>query len=268
MSVSFLNFRYFLLLLLLPFVVACAKKESDQPAPAPAPTTGSITGSVSPADALKSVTASMAGGLTFVGIPTATGTFAFDKLAPGSYTLSFEPNLGYLVPASRTIVVVAGSAAAAGVVTVASDGSIRSGTAGWTASGQTYTTTQVTGGVQVTGLAGNALSLVAIARSSTGVTDAVNLFVGGFTLAPGTYNLIGSPYTSAAYTRTNNLGQASGYSFQGGSAGPGASGTVTIGSYSAATGTLAGTFAFSAPPANGTTGGNLVVTSGTFSLRL
>ena len=104
---------------LLTATVSCSKKEDATPAPA-APTTGGLTGTVSPADALTAVTATDGGGLTFVARPAAgTGVFSLADLTPGSYTLSFTPASGYDVPARRTVTVVAGQIAQAGVVAVA-----------------------------------------------------------------------------------------------------------------------------------------------------
>lgn len=262
MSASLLRLRHFLLLLLLPAAIACTKKGTDQPAP----TTGSIEGTVSPADGLKSVTATNAGGLTFLATPTAAGAFAIDKLVPGTYTLFFDPNLGYQAPASRSITVAAGAAAAAGVVVVVSDGSIRSGTASWTVSGQNFSTAQVTGGISRSTQIGDIFSLTASTRNSTGVIDEVKLFVGGIDLVPRTYILESSP-NSASYTRIGSNGQAVVYQIYSGQQGSSGYGTLTVSSYNAATGTLTGTFAFSAPPTSGS-GGSLAVTNGTFSVRI
>ena len=94
---------------------ACSKKET----PAPAPTTGAIEGTITPANALTSVTATNVGGLTFPAVPTAAGVFTVPNLVPGTYTLTFDARMGFLTPTSRSVVVIAGQTATAGTVIVA-----------------------------------------------------------------------------------------------------------------------------------------------------
>ena len=112
------TFRNFLAAgLLILSAAACSKKE--EPTPAPAPTTGSIEGTISPANALTSVTATNVGGLTFPSVPAASGVFTVANLSPGTYLLTFAARTGFLTPASRSVAVVAGQTAPAGTVVVA-----------------------------------------------------------------------------------------------------------------------------------------------------
>lgn len=108
--------RYFLTAgLLVLGAASCSKKEEPTP---PAPTTGTIEGTVSPANALTGVTATNTGGLTFPTVPAASGAFTIANLSPGTYTLTFDARTGFLTPATRSVVVVAGQSAAAGTVLV------------------------------------------------------------------------------------------------------------------------------------------------------
>ncbi len=98
---------------------SCSKKE--EPAPAPAPTTGGIEGTISPATAVTTVTATNTGNVTFLQTPAASGAFTFANLLPGSYTLTCTPKAGFLAPDVRYVTVVAGQVAPAGTIAVAAE---------------------------------------------------------------------------------------------------------------------------------------------------
>ena len=236
---------------------SCSSDKTEDPKP----TTGSLAGTVSPAGAIGKVTATDAGGLTFVGTPDATtGAFSITDLKPGNYTLSFTPTAGYVAPAERTITIVAGEKVAAGTVSVESDGSLRSGTLNWRVDGTSYTATTVTGSIGDLGMGGKTLSIEATAVNGS-TSDQLSLVVGSFTPAVGTYELGNVYYRSAAYQRTSGGIITATYGGQ-----YMASGTVTISSYDASTRTLTGTFGFSAA-GQGSTSGILDVSNGTFTLR-
>jgi hypothetical protein len=227
----------------------------------PQPTTGSLAGTITPAGAISIVTAIDGGGLTFLATPDAsTGAFSIADLKPGSYLLRFTPTAGYNTPTERNITIVAGEKAAAGIVAVESDGSLRSGTLTWNVNGTTYTSTSVLGGLSEVGGAGNSLSLMATSIVGT-TSEQVNIFIGGFGLGLGTYDLGGVYYRSAAYQRTNGGLLVGAYGGQGSS-----TGTFNITTYDAATKTVTGTFGFTASETNGQ-GGSVNVTNGTFTLR-
>jgi hypothetical protein len=96
---------------------SCSKKEDATPA---APTTGSIEGTITPANSVATVTATNVGGLTFLATPnTTSGVFTVPNLAPGAYVLTFSPRTGFQAATARTISVAAGSTAQAGTVVVA-----------------------------------------------------------------------------------------------------------------------------------------------------
>ncbi|PJJ60614.1 carboxypeptidase-like regulatory domain-containing protein [Hymenobacter chitinivorans] len=234
---------------------ACSKKEDD---PAAVVTTGTVEGTISPSGSVLNVTATTPGGLTFLAAPNATtGAFSIPNLAPGAYTLSFGPATGYLPPSSRSITVVAGQTAAAGTVVVPSDGSVKSGTMSWTTDGVAYSTTVLTGQVDA---AQNTLYIVGEATTN-GVRDQLSLSLYQSFRGPETYYL-GGLYESGTLQRATGGIPTATYR-TGGSA----TGTLKITSYSAATGTMSGTFGFSGVDYNGTATRTAAITNGTFTLR-
>ncbi|MDB5270206.1 MAG: hypothetical protein JWP58_3246 [Hymenobacter sp.] len=117
--------RFLLTLLVggLLFLTACSKKE-DPAAPSP----GGISGTVTPAAAVVTVTAAGLGGSTATAAVTATGTFQFAGLVAGSYVLSFAPAATYIAPAPVTAVVAAGATTQVPAVAVQQTSGSLSGT--------------------------------------------------------------------------------------------------------------------------------------------
>jgi hypothetical protein len=236
-------------------LAGCTSKTTD---PTPPATTGLISGTVSPVDALMSVTATSAGGLTFVARPVATtGVFTLPDLAPGTYTLSFEPAAGYATPAARTASVTASQTTSAGTILVSTDGSIRSGSMSWSVNGVTYSTTNVTGGIRQLGGAGPSLvyEASASAGSDTALLSVVLGNFGGF--SPGTY-VLGSPYQSLSYRLLRGGVVVEEYNYGG------ATGTFTTTAYNATTGVATGTFGYVIAGPNST---RVSISNGTFTLR-
>ena len=266
----FQPFRSWLLLglLSLPLLtatVSCTKKEDT---PTPAATTGGIEGTISPAGAITTVTATNANGITFLATPNAsTGAFAFAGLAPGRYTLTFSPASGYGVPAARAIDVVAGQTAPAGTVVVVGDGTPR-GTVAWTVDGTTFTSTALSGAVRA---AGSPTELAAFVVSG-GVRHEVNFYFPNAIPGLGTYTLdgYGPGANSAGYARTTGS-QTVSYGtylyFINRSTAVAGTGTLTVTAYNATARTLSGTFAFTAINTDGGPTNVLMTTisNGTFS---
>lgn len=241
-------------------ISSCSSEKKEDPQP----TTGGLAGTVSPAGAISRVTATDAGGLTFLATPDAsTGAFTIADLKPGSYTLSFTPATGYSKPLDRIITIVAGQQAAAGTVAVESDGSIRTGTVGWSADGVPYSTTTVQGGYTPSQFAG-ANTLTLLATTSSGTTQSnVDIRIDYLTsLAPATYQL----------RRTRSPGGVSEAFYSSTAAGASglyvvSTGSLTITAYDTSTRVLTGTFAFDADGYNGTTG-TVRVSNGSFRVQL
>ena len=220
---------------------------------------------MSPAGALSKVTATDAGGLTFVATPDAAGAFSIKDLQPGSYTLTFAPATGYTAPADRSITIVAGQNVGAGTVSVDLDGSIRSGTVTWTVDGRNYVSTTPTGSVTPSNgfrPDGKILNLTADATSGNSservifTIDYLRLIASSYPLGVFTMSL--STYL-AFYSR--GIIGSSGQEFRV------TTGTLAVSSYDPNARILIGTFDFVAQ-GTGTTTGTVHITNGTFRLQL
>ena len=251
--------------LLLTATVSCSKKEATPPAPVA--TTGNMEGTVSPANALATVTATNGNGITFLTTPNATtGAFAFANLAPGRYSLTFTPASGFGVPATRAVDVVAGQTAAAGTVLVQGDGTPR-GTITWTVDGATFTTGTLSGVVRGQG------SATEFAASATvgNVQHQVSFYFSDYISGLGTYDLYanGPGYNSGGYSRTTGGVTATygTYFFPSGpTSGFAGRGTFTVTGYNAAARTMSGVFAFTAiNTANAASVMTATITNGSFN---
>ncbi|UOQ71116.1 carboxypeptidase-like regulatory domain-containing protein [Hymenobacter cellulosilyticus] len=247
--------RLLLLTVLATSLGGCSEKEDD---PAAVATTGIVEGTISPSGSIINVTATNAGGLTFLAAPNATtGAFSLPNLAPGTYTLSFTPANGYVTPTSRTITVVAGQTASAGTVVVASNGLVKGGTMSWNTDGVTYSSTQLVGEVN----AAQGLLYITSETLTGDVRDLLNLSLAQSFAGTGTYTL-GSTYQNASLQRINKGLITAQYR----TTDP-AAGTITISSYNAVAGTMSGTFGFSGTDFTGSSPRTATVTNGTFTLR-
>ncbi|GAB3846164.1 hypothetical protein GCM10028822_05790 [Hymenobacter terrigena] len=149
---------------------SCSKKEDAAPA---APTTGSIEGTITPANSVATVTATNVGGLTFLATPNSTsGVFNVPNLAPGAYVLTFSPRAGFQAATARTISVVAGSTAQAGTVVVSPipTGSI---------TGSIY---PVDGATRVEATSAAGVTVSAVPDATTGAFSFPNLELGTYTI--------------------------------------------------------------------------------------
>ena len=93
-----------------PLLESCSHKTAD-PAPAPAPT-AVLSGQVTPAGSVVTVTATNAAGVGVTATPDATGAYAFANLPLGAYILTFTPAAGYTQPAPVSVTLAAGGTTA------------------------------------------------------------------------------------------------------------------------------------------------------------
>ena len=92
---------------------SCSKKQDAKPEP------GKITGTVFPAGAVATVTATDAAGANTAVTPTSAGEFSIANLTAGTYEVRFAAAAGYNAPADRSVSVAAGETNALGTITVA-----------------------------------------------------------------------------------------------------------------------------------------------------
>ncbi|MBD2769658.1 hypothetical protein IC235_17345 [Hymenobacter sp. BT664] len=103
--------RYLALCLLassLLTAVSCSSKKDDPQAQPPATVTATLSGQVSPAGSIATVTATDANGKAITATPNRNGTYSFPGLPLGSYTLTFTPAAGYIAPTPASAALVAG----------------------------------------------------------------------------------------------------------------------------------------------------------------
>jgi hypothetical protein len=87
---------------------SCGDKKTD-PVAQPQASTATLSGQVTPAGSILSVTATDASGKASVATPnSSTGAYSFSSLALGTYTLVFAPASDYVAPATASITLVAG----------------------------------------------------------------------------------------------------------------------------------------------------------------
>lgn len=225
-------------------------------APAPATPTGSFQGVVGPPGAATLATATNNQGQVYTATPDpSTGAYAISNVPTGSYTVRFTPVLGFAALSSARPSVQPNQTVSAGTtfMSVTSSAAGIHGLVAWQYDGKSGSSQQLAGS-----LSADSLRIVALGSTSEG-SDVV-LRVKPFT-GLGTYSL-SSGSASAVFRRYLPTTIAS-Y----GCTGAGASGTLIVTRYDAATRTLVGTFAFTANallPATGT----VTVSAGSIDLRL
>lgn len=93
---------------------SCGDKKND-PVIQPQAQTATLSGQVTPAGSVTTVTATSASGTATTATPNGTGAYSFPGLALGTYTLTFTPAPGYTAPASVSATLVAGGTTAPAV---------------------------------------------------------------------------------------------------------------------------------------------------------
>ncbi|MCB2410479.1 carboxypeptidase-like regulatory domain-containing protein [Hymenobacter lucidus] len=125
---------------------ACSQEEEARP------TTGTVEGTVVPADALRLVTATATDGRTVEAIPDATtGRFSLTALPAGAYTLTFSPATGYVRPEPVKVTAENGRSVSAGRIVSGRDGLIR-GMLTWNVGSTSYSATLYYGSISKSGM--------------------------------------------------------------------------------------------------------------------
>ena len=252
-------------------ITSCSGSKDD---PTPAVTTGTISGMVSPAGSITTVTATSASGQTATATPVAsTGAYSFASLATGTYGLTFAPATGYIAPAARSgLVVTTGQTTAAGTTTVSPGGAAGSFTwseGGVAKSGVVQAHTLRAGGTS------SVYTLNLTGATATGGNLTNNDFVTLSLLnlsGPGTYALgiSASGVLATATFNRNRVGSPTAIWGAGpGLAGGQGSGSITLTSFDPVARTAAGTFTFVGGPVTNTgTVNTVAVTNGSFNVTI
>ena len=228
-----LRLKYFVLLAVTAFSFGCDKDDDTQP------TTGTVKGSISPANGGSQVFL-ITGSDTLKATPASTGTYEFTQVKAGSYQATVKTNAGYSAPAATAITVTAGQTTdvpvitltqvpANGAASVVIDGVTFSGTPSFAGFG-TGKLFYLSNGFQVH---------ITLPANITG---------------PGTFTTSAS--SDLVFMVLNNSTGATWSSDD-----AGGSGTLTVTSFDAATKKGNATFSFTATPSMGATG-NKVGTNG------
>lgn len=180
---------------------SCGDKKSDPAVLPPAPTTATLSGQVSPAGSIATVTATDASGKATTVTPNgSTGAYSFPGLTLGTYTLTFAPAAGYTAPTAASVILVAGGTTAP-TTTVAPApttatlsgqinpaGAVASVRATNDASGTAYTTTPTsTGAYSFPNLPFGRYTVLFIAAAgfnATIATTSATVVAGGTTMPP------------------------------------------------------------------------------------
>lgn len=262
---TLLRSTVFLLLTGALLSAGCSSKEEETPKPVQL---GSISGVVSPAGAAVRVTAVGPDGRAHTATPDATGTYTIANLPAGSYQLSTSP-LGRFQPRNTVQVTLSsyGFPVQADSLLLTLRSRIVSGTMTWTADGQTYTATSITGSTdEVLSRQFHLFGTVAKAPYPQTYPEVYLSLVSNYH-GVGIYPIQGAPslahyHLLRFYPPDSNAILAEYYSVQ-----PTA-GTITITANDPAQGLLSGTFNFDARTTDLPGGPQTVhITNGSFSVR-
>ena len=209
---------------------SCGDKASDPQAAAAQ--TATLSGQITPAGAVTTVTATDASGKATTATPNSTGAYSFPGLTLGTYTLAFTAATGYATPASQSVTLAAGGTTAA-----ATTATVARSTASFTAGGTPVTATYIFSQT----LAGDRfLTFTVSPGGAPGPTLGIDM--AGLVPIVGTYSLTGSAYGySADYMGAD---YQSYYSDGNTPTGAVKSGTLVITSVNPTLRRFSGTFAF------------------------
>lgn len=209
---------------------SCGSKSSD-PQAQPQVQTATLSGQISPAGAITTVTATDASGKATTATPSSTGAYSFPGLAVGAYTLTFAPTAGYNTPAPQQVTLTA-----AGTTATTTTATLAPATVSFKANGTLVTPTYIFSQVFV----GDRRILFSVSPGGApGPTLSIN--IPGVTPVVGSYSLTGS---LTGYDATYLAADYQSYFTVGNNNGAPRSGTLVITSVNAASRRFAGTFEF------------------------
>ncbi|MDO7873464.1 carboxypeptidase-like regulatory domain-containing protein [Hymenobacter sp. ASUV-10] len=221
----------------------------------PEPAKAALSGQITPAGSVSTVTATTAGGQTFTATPSSTGAYSFPSLTVGAYTLSFTAAPGYTAPAPQQVTLAAGGTTAPSTTITLAPAS-----ASFVADGTPVTATYIFSQV----FSGDRRLTFTV---SPGGAPGPTLFIhmDGALPVVGSYSLInGNGDYDASYLAPNYQNYYSDMGVDGSS--PGVGGTFTITNVNATARRFSGTFSFTAyGSTNAGTYVPAVITNGVFT---
>lgn len=209
---------------------SCGSKKDDPQAQAP---TAVLSGQVTPAGAIATVTATDASGTATTATPTSTGSYSFAAMKVGSYTLTYTPAAGYAAPAPASVVLAAGGTTAP-ALTVA----LAAAAASYAVDGVPMTAAYIFS----QGTAGTNNRMLTFTANPGAAPPTVTIFLDTFLPTVGSRSLTASG--SGNNGRYMGLDYALYMSDFGSSVGLPVSGTFTISSVSTSPRVFSGTFSF------------------------
>lgn len=207
---------------------SCGNKNSDPQAQVQ---TATLSGQISPAGAITTVTATDGSGKATNATPGSTGAYSFPGLSVGAYTLTFTPAPGYSTPAAQQVTL-----AAAGTTATATTATLAPATVSFSANGVTVVPTYIFSQV----FSGDRRILFSVSPGGApGPTLSINL--AGTMPVVGSYSLTGS---LSGYDATYLAADYQSYFTIGNNNGAPRSGTLVITSVNPTSRRFAGTFEF------------------------
>lgn len=225
---------------------SCGDKKND-PVGQPQTQTATLSGQISPAGSVTTVTATNASGTAFTATPSSTGAYSFPNLPFGVYTVAFTAAGGYQpITTTLSVTLVAGGTTFPNVST-----SQLPTRASYSLNGVAITPVYISPQV----LGGNRFITFETAASDHRLT----LFLQGLTPTAGTFSL----NSAANYAQYN----AANYVLYRSNVGSSAQGTLTITGVNTTARLYSGTFSFVGGVVNPNTGSPVTrtITNGTFT---
>lgn len=209
---------------------SCGSKKDDPQAQAQ---TAVLSGQITPAGAVATVTATDASGTATTATPTSTGSYSFAPLKLGSYTLTYAPVAGYTTPAPAPVMLAAGGTTAP-ALTVA----LAAASATYVVDGTPMTATYIFS----QGAAGTNNRMLTFTANPGGAPPTVTIFLDTFLPTVGSRSLTNNG--SGNTGRYTGLDYALYLSDYGSVLGLPMSGTFTVSSVSTSPRVFSGTFSF------------------------
>ena len=230
---------------------SCGSKNDDPQAQAQ---TAVLSGQVTPAGSMATITATDASGATYTATLTSTGAYSFAAMKLGTYTLTYTPVAGYAAPAPAAITLTAGGTTAPAITAT-----LAAASASYTVDGTAMTAAYVFS----QGMSSSNSRMLTFTANPGAAPPTVTIFLDGLLPTVGTRSLTANANT-ARYMAPDYVLYLSDLSPASGAA---LSGTFAISSVNATARVFSGTFSFVGNAGNATATSPLsrTITNGVFT---